>query len=55
MMLTLILQLFVNPTTQEDAAIEGVTYISELLVRYAVMEEVFIKKRERYVAIRRLW
>jgi hypothetical protein len=41
-MLILSLQLFVNTTTQEDAAVEGLSYISDLLVRCRVMEETYI-------------
>jgi hypothetical protein len=38
LILTLLLQLFLNPITQGDDAMEGLGYISDLLIRCKVIE-----------------
>jgi hypothetical protein len=34
----------VNPITQDNAAIEGLEYISDLLCRYKVIEEAYLER-----------
>lgn len=52
-MLTSALQILVNPVTQDDNAMEGLGYISELLLRCKVIEITYRKssiKDQRYLA-----
>ena len=51
-MLTIALQILLNPVTQDDDAMAGLEYISALLLRCKVIEDTYLKpstQHQRYI------